>query len=181
MTNGHLAFFISIASIVPVLFLALAVDARRRSDAIAAHRTVPVPTLRVTAVYELVAVIALASAEIIALHAIYRGHGGRSGTAAVVVLLAYAGYIIAAPWVTRAIRSTWGHPEPSLPLIAWTMTLGGVVALGVALVVVATLHAEWWVILLAAIPLAVAAVFISAGQRSRLARLVPQGADESAG
>ena len=181
MTNAHVAFFISIASIIPVLALSMAVDARRRSDSIAANHMVPVPNLRVAAVYELVAVLALASAEIIALHTIYRGHAAGSATPAVVVLLSYAGYIIAAPWLTRAIRSTWGHPEPSLRLIAWTMTFGGILALGVAVAAVVGTGAAWWVLLLPILPLAVSAVFIFAGRRPEVVRVIARRADEPAG
>lgn len=178
MTNAHITFFISIASIIPVLALSMAVDARRRSDAIAANHTVPVPNLRAAAVYELVAVLALMSAEIVALHTIYRGHPAGSATPSVVVLLSYAGYIIAAPWVTRAIRSTWGHPEPSLRLIAWTMTLGGVLALAVAVTAVVDTGAAWSVLLLPIVPLTVSAVFIIVGRRPEVVRVIARRADE---
>jgi peptidoglycan/LPS O-acetylase OafA/YrhL len=157
-----------------VLFLSLAVDARRRSDSIAARHSVPAPSVRSTAIYELVAVLALATTEVIALHAIYQGQSTQTGIATIIVLMSYAGYIIAAPWLTRAIRAAAGNPDPSHWLIARTMTLGGLVALAVAIVVVRRMPAPWWLLILACVPIAVSVVAVSVERRREIRVLARQ-------
>jgi len=163
--STHLAFCVSIAAIVPVLFLTLAVDARRRSDSIAATHTVHTPSVRTSAIYELMAVIALGTTEVIALHAIYGGYVRDAGVATIIVLLAYAGFIIAAPWLTRAIRAAAGHPDPSPRLIARMMSIGGLIAVVVAVSVVTRMAAPWWVLAVACVPLAASAIAILAERR----------------
>jgi hypothetical protein len=170
-STDSLAYYTAVTGLVPLLFVAMAVDRRTAEDALAMpdHYTAQARyDAKASKLYELFAVAYLVIAEVVALHVLYVGRGSNAAAAATAMLLAFSGFIIAAPRLARTIRAVF------MTNAFWDVFITlGVLPVATLCGLVAGISTydgskqPWWLIIVPAAPTAIVVAAMLVGDQVR--------------